>query len=945
MNKWLPALLLPVMALSLRAAAPLVHGVMPPLHERPSEGRAITGPGSRDGTDETMNVCMIRVQFLEDFTDLTTGNGLMDLEADPPHDRNYFRALADDISSYYQGVSSGELILDIDIYPSGLNDCYTAPHQMIHYGDDDSYMEGSCLLLRDAVQLADQDVDFSQYDAVIIIHAGAGQEADIYRDSPGDIGSLFLTLTDLIFYLPGAGLGYRGIPTDDGVFVAEGMIVPEQQSQDGFGLGVLGTIVHEFGHQLGLPDLYDTYTGNVGVGGWDLMGYGQWMMSGYWPSAPGAWCRIFLGWDTPRVVEDGGTFTLAVNDSILKVPLNGTEYLLIENRQRDPDGDGMCGTDEHDFGLAGSGILIWHIDQTRLGDYVAANIVNVDPDHKGVDLEEADGIQDFDYSLPDIYGYEGSQFDPWFQGGYAWEFSPQSEPSSDASWGGRTFVTVEVSDQPQNEMQVTVSRSTVCQGWPVQAGPLGHGPVLWKDADGEGDAMVVTTSTGIALAYGSDGSGPLSMGIGVTAPPVSGSLSGGAPLLLVCENDGEVHLRDMEWSEPDGWPVTLPGGGSGTAAMMSSRLGLVAVADDHRRVHLFDSSGELMTGWPVQVSAPVSGMALYPDEDAPGIIVSTIDGRVYLWDTSGSEFEGWPVTPGDETTGTPLSADIDRDGEIEVVAASGDCIFAWDGGGELLPGFPAMLPAPPLSSPGLADPDGDGRLETVILTWDGVVAVGASGATLEDWPVHLEQDSLVAGYSSGRSANGGSGFALVTMDDGRVCLLDGEGGQSGIFPVSVGDRPLGRPLLWDPEDSGEWRVAAAGSGGNLYCWNTSFQPQGWFTGLDQSGCNCWWSQDLPPMDGAGGILAEGSFYVYPNPVRTGSGTVRFLPGHDCTWDIRVFNMGGDLVTHLSGSAPGGSAWEETWDTDDLAPGVYFVALSLSSSEGSEEAIFHAAVIN
>ncbi|MCK4807882.1 MAG: M6 family metalloprotease domain-containing protein, partial [Candidatus Aegiribacteria sp.] len=364
MRKLLPLLLFVTIG-TVSAAPPIIHGAMPPLHERPSEGAAIAGPGKIDDSDDTMNVCMIRVQFLEDFTDETSGNGRIDLNADPSHNRNYFQGIADDLASYYEDISGGELILSIDIYPSSMNGSYTLQHQMMHYGDDENRTQGACLLMQDAVLLADEDIDFSLYDAVIIIHAGSGQEADIRRNSPGDIGSVFLTLTDLINNLPGAGMGYDGIPTSDGVFVRESMIVPEQESQDGFGLGVLGTICHEFGHQLGLPDLYDTNTGHVGVGGWDLMGYGQWLMSGYWPASLSAWSRIYLGWDMPSEVSDG-TFALACNDSILKIPLNSSEYLLVENRQRDPNGDGMCGIHEHDFGLPGSGILIWHIDETRL---------------------------------------------------------------------------------------------------------------------------------------------------------------------------------------------------------------------------------------------------------------------------------------------------------------------------------------------------------------------------------------------------------------------------------------------------------------------------------------------------------------------------------------------------------------------------------------------------
>ncbi len=943
MRRLLPLLLLSAIG-AVSAAPPIVHGAMPPLHERPSEGAAIAGPGKIDSSDNTLNVCMIRVQFLEDFTDETSGNGRIDLNADPPHNKDYFQGLMDDLASYYEDISGGELTLSIDIYPSSQNGSYTLQHQMMHYGDDENYMQGACMLMRDAIILADEDIDFSLYDAVIINHAGSGQEADIYRNSPGDIGSVFLTLTDLIYYLPGAGLGYQGIPTSDGVFIRESVIVPEQESQDGFGLGVLGTICHEFGHQLGLPDLYDTNTGHVGIGGWDLMGYGQWVMSGYWPSSLSAWSRIYLGWNTAVEVSDG-THTLPYDNTILRIPLNSSEYLLVENRQRDPDGNGMCGIHEHDFGLPGSGILIWHIDETRLGPYLAMNMVNVDPDHKGVDLEEADGIQDFDYSLPDIYGYEGSEFDPWFQGGYAWEFSPTSDPSSDASWGGNTFVTVEILDEPANRMDVKVTRTTVCDGWPVQTSPIKWGPIIWEDADAEGDRLVVTTISGHVLQYLQDGSGPHSMGSWMTAPPVAGNPSGGVPLLLLCKQDGQVHLRDVNWNEPDGWPVALSGGGTGNAALISSKLGIVAVADDNSKVHLYDTAGEPMSGWPVVSEALVAGMAVYPDEQNPGIIASSIDGRIYLWNIDGNEADGWPVTPGHEKTGIPLAADINRDGSPDIVVTSGDYIYAYGRDGSILPGFPSILPGSPLTSPCLGDLNGDGRLETIILTDCGVSVVGASGATLENWPVMLEQDSLVSGYSRNRRGIGGRGFVLTSMDDGRVHMFDSDGRQSGVFPVSVGDRPIGRPLLWDPENNGNWRVAAADSSGGIYCWNTSAEPEGWFTGMDMSGSNCWWTEDLPPAPVAGSILREGSFYVYPNPVQHGSGIIRFQPGEDCSWEIRVFNMGGDLVTLKNGTAPGGSAWEVPWNTDDLAPGVYFLSLHISSDMGSTDALFHAAVIN
>jgi len=42
----------------------------------------------------------------------------------------------------------------------------------------------------------------------------------------------------------------------------------------------------------------------------------------------------------------------------------------------------------------GGGILIWHIDENVIQDGLSTNSINVNLDHRGVDLEEADGAKD-----------------------------------------------------------------------------------------------------------------------------------------------------------------------------------------------------------------------------------------------------------------------------------------------------------------------------------------------------------------------------------------------------------------------------------------------------------------------------------------------------------------------------------------------------------------------
>jgi immune inhibitor A len=76
--------------------------------------------------------------------------------------------------------------------------------------------------------------------------------------------------------------------------------------------GGLGVFAHEFGHDLGLPDYYDTAGGENGTGFWNLMSSGSWMghgdgTIGTTPDHMGATEKLFLGWLDYEVVEPGET--------------------------------------------------------------------------------------------------------------------------------------------------------------------------------------------------------------------------------------------------------------------------------------------------------------------------------------------------------------------------------------------------------------------------------------------------------------------------------------------------------------------------------------------------------------------------------------------------------------------------------------------------------------
>jgi len=354
----------------------------------------------------TIKVLFLRVDFPEDTNATTTGTGLW---IDPLYahngDADYWvnkNRLA--MINYYTEVSYGKLTLDITISPT----VYRLPKPMVQYANETpAHLES---LIFDSVTAADAGTDFAAYDAIMIIHAGAGEETDISNNTPGDIWSLH--------YADAAINPGDSTPTPliaDGTPITAALIMPQTGTQDDDTVDPLGIYVHEFGHWLGLPDLYVTSLAPDwdGIGTWGLMGGGIYTKGadGIVGSAPAhleAWSKAYLKWVVPQTFStdtDPGIKTLAeveTNEVIFKLPASSTtptQYYLLENRRKSG----------FDTGLPGEGLLIWLVDELAIAEGIPNNTVNNNRSRPGLKLIEADG----DNALHTFDGDDGSSGDPF----------------------------------------------------------------------------------------------------------------------------------------------------------------------------------------------------------------------------------------------------------------------------------------------------------------------------------------------------------------------------------------------------------------------------------------------------------------------------------------------------------------------------------------------------
>ena len=175
---------------------------------------------------------------------------------------------------------------------------------------------------------------------------------------------------------------------------------------------------------------------------------------------------------------------------------------------------------------------------------------------------------------------------------------------------------------------------------------------------------------------------------------------------------------------------------------------------DNGRVFVFDKDGNTLTGWPVNFSnhwmicAPALS-DLDNDSIKEIVVCERISpaGKVHILKIDGTEFSAnWPVTLDGIPAVTPSVADVDGDGEKDIIAYSTKSryIFGLDG----LPkaGFPNLtdpLQKYSYQSPVIADLDNNGQCEIIGATHGDAplfYVMNNDGSSFPGWP-HSVPDS------------------------------------------------------------------------------------------------------------------------------------------------------------------------------------------------------------
>ena len=285
------------------------------------------------------------------------------------------------------------------------------PNTRRYYGqnDEDGDDMRAAQMMADACNAAENMADFTRYDqdgdgridAVVVIYAGEGEKQDYLPDAVWEFTDNLETTWELDYLVQ-----------LDGKTVAACCAVPELQSankRDG-----IGTLIHEFAHILGLPNLCTTDGGiQKTLGDWDVMDHGCYNNESHTPASLSAYERFYLGWVEPILLNDPmnvrlrdfnttgdcAIITASGQSNLSGISPDPREFYILENRQQ-------SGWDQY---LPGHGLMLTKIDYVK-NKWESDEVNNVE-NHPCVDLIEADGKRP-KYKADNLTnGYFGKQSD------------------------------------------------------------------------------------------------------------------------------------------------------------------------------------------------------------------------------------------------------------------------------------------------------------------------------------------------------------------------------------------------------------------------------------------------------------------------------------------------------------------------------------------------------
>lgn len=957
---------------------------------------------------DTVKILAVMVEFQKDTDNNTAGDGTFnsiyeksygDKIIDPlPHDAQYFSNHLEFAKKYFSKVSNGKANVVYQVLPQVI----TVSKTMRNYSPAVNSTDFTAMadFLQEVWTLTgnqNPSFNFIDFNLFAILHAGVGRDISL----PGSLGnekdlpSVYLGLNSLQKYF---GASFDGIQVGSSNFkITNSMILPQAENREitSFGqtslfqVSINGLIAANIASFLGLPDLFDTNTGLSAIGKFGLMdGQSIFANRGLFPPEPSAWEKIFLGWETPvEIAVQAGNTTHTIAPSLIpshqiyKVPINASEYYLVEYRQRDVNQDGLkitlkqngsdvlktfglaeydyfeaipetliagvtTSVDEYDFSLPSSGLLIWHIDEKVITEKIAENKINSDKTRRGVDLEEADGVQDIGEQFTTIFGDqvvgEGWEFDLWYKTNtaklYQNKFSSDTRPNTNANDGANSLITFQNFSDLTNPTQMTFD---------VQFGGDVVKPIFRKKLPNvgsrnkilsiwmEGEQKYFLLSDNNLYSYDQAGNLFDSTVKFSSYKPILlvGGINHDTYLVGIYSESNSASINVLKYSGNQRKIFSKSYTDSITTPPVSILYTLMPPFITVGQIKFGDSKGKIVSAMVYEDSLSIEEIYQVPFTNLPITKIAGDSGNTFI---SGNVISSFPTlnTYTIDHQIVDIAQTTDRHEKEVSVLLSNNKFSVMDAHLNLISQF--SVPQSPESF-SLDNILGDDANYILFTNGKEIEGRNITGTIAENFPIH---DPKSIGFK---------GLPLTTFDelfagtsDGRIFSFNKKSGKviDG-FPISFGE-PISAMML--TRDNNQCIVVGESTFAVYQVSEYSILNVSWGeenSDRRNSSFHGGWVVDNPnPV-----FFPKNKAYNWPNPVYDGQTFIRYYVSEDSKINIKIFDLAGDFVAELNNTAIGGMDNETTWNVNNIQSGVYFARVEATGNSGkSESTIIKIAIV-
>lgn len=959
---------------------------------------------------DTVRIAFLRVDFLNDREGpRSTGDGRFELAPrdtmnrpfDPtPHNKAFFASHGEALRRYWDAQTAGRTVIETTVFPTAGDSAFHLS-DMADYGPwkfSPEIYQAAVKLFRDCLVAADttEAIAWSTFDRVMIVHAGSDLQSDLNQDSPLDIPTFTIGVADTDVVV----LGSPSAP--DSIFGA--VIQPETIRQDGYEGVVNAVYTHESGHLIyGYRDVYDVVTGLPTVGYWDLMDVGNLLgngqtfpngvsayVTGLIPPSVDPWQKRLIYPDVPaaRFPVYGADETLGNSSEayeVMQVPLSGEEYLLLENRLDDLNGNGQITLQrdsltgvilgpsdrdplEYDFLVPGPGILAWHVDES-VADYFGPRAdpgfgLNVNRGRFGLQIIEADGLDDLgDFDSPFALGVPSDTWKAGPRSKLNWDTVPRLRTNSRTN----PHLDLTFTSPPGPTMTLQVQRLWDVPGWPVTVvqPPLGISPAVSPIGD-EGTVHIAWAGGDSAVHVREpDGSGAFAGGTSDVAFKAPGPLGVLAVvpgtvrnLYAVARTDtvasgGLVYVLDLNKGSVEVTPYAFPSrvtagpiasqpdAGLGSGCM---RNGKMLVGLENGRVCLIDTNLKSVSDLGGIGAGAVTGLAwdrifFAASGTSGGLMAGLFGGDFGLctpstWLKEGVLPAGRHLQPIFVRSSSPPSIRIVL---VDRTAGSARTFAYLDTSAQPIEPWQGRELGEPVGPPAVADLDADGLPEIAFTSASGRVGYwNLNGTTSPGWPPEVEREGFVSRAGPlpllhpGLSADP---LVIASLGNGVVVAFDRARRNVEGFPLGTSVGARGTPAL----DLAGPILYIAGGDTLLYAFHlvpnpttSGAPPAGFAWTAEGGGPTRSWADPTVYGSTVGGsptAILDGQVRAYPNPARQQPITFAFRLREPGRITLSVYDASARLVERIErdGSASDNAI---TWDPAGRTSGLYVARIEV-----------------